>query len=142
MAVILIVDDEAPVRRVLARWIEAAGHDVREADSADAALRDIEIHPPAVVFSDIQMPGRGGLWLTAQLRKHHSTTAVVLATAVSTVAPRLSMQAGVIAYVVKPFTKASIMDALSLALEWQREPAPSSGATTREELQTWLDSLE
>ena len=130
MAVILIVDDETSVRHVLARWIEAAGHDVREADSADAALRDVEIQPPAVVFADIQMPGRDGLWLTAQLRKHHQTTAVVLATAVSTVASRISMQTGVIAYLVKPFTKAAVVEALSLALQWHKDAVISPGGST------------
>jgi len=142
MAVVLIVDDEAPVRHLLARWIEAAGHDVREADSADAALRDIETQPPAVVFSDIQMPGRDGLWLTAELRKHHPTTAVVLATGASTVAPRISMQAGVIAYLVKPFTKAAVVEALSLALQWQKDAVLSPGTSTPEELRARLDSLK
>lgn len=142
MAVILIVDDEAPVRQVLARWIAAAGHDVREADSADAALRDVETQLPAVVFSDIQMPGRDGLWLTAELRRRYPTTAVVLVTGVSTVAPRISMQAGVVAYLIKPFTKAAIVEALSLALQWQKDAGPSSRASTLEELLAWLDSLQ
>jgi len=142
MAVILVVDDEAPVRHVLARWVEGAGHEVREAESAEAALRAVETQLPRVVFSDIQMPGRDGLWLTAELRRRHPATAVVLATGVSTVAPRISMQAGVIAYLVKPFSKASVMEALSLALDWQPEPALSPGATTAEQLQTWLDSLD
>src|SRR5256885_6728629 len=121
MAVILIVEDDPPVRHVLARWIEAAGHDVREADSADAAPRDVETHPPAVVFSDIQMPGRDGLWLTAELRKRHPTTAVVLATGVGTVPPRIAMQAGGVAYLVKPLTKAPVVEALSPALPWQKD---------------------
>jgi two-component system OmpR family response regulator len=64
MAQILIVDDEASVRQVLARWISSAGHTVREAESAAAALEEAENHEPAVVFCDVQMPGRDGIWLT------------------------------------------------------------------------------
>ena len=80
MALILIVDDEHGVRRVLARGIKGAGHEIVEADSADAALAMTERQPAAVVFSDVQMPRRDGLWLTGELRTRYPTTAVVLAT--------------------------------------------------------------
>src|SRR6185436_3692803 len=109
------------VRQVLARWIASAGHTVREAESAAAALAEAENHEPAVVFCDVQMPGRDGVWLTGELRKRHPATAVVLATAFSTIAPRVSMQAGVVAYLVKPFASAAISEALSLALQWHFE---------------------
>ena len=71
MALILIVDDEHSVRQVLARWIQGAGHEIVEAESADAALQVMEKQPAAVVFSDIQMPRHDGLWLTAELRKRY-----------------------------------------------------------------------
>ena len=57
----------------------------------------MEKQPAAVVFCDIQMPGHDGIWLTAELRKLYRKTAVVLATGVSTVAPGVSMQSGVLA---------------------------------------------
>ncbi len=142
MATVLVVDDEASVRAVLAHWITAGGHDVRQAESGETALADMEARPAAVVFSDIQMPGHDGLWLTAELRKRHPMTAVVLATAVSTVAPRMSMQRGVLAYLVKPFTRASVTVALMLALEWHYTASASPVHTTPKELQAWLDSLE
>src|SRR5207244_4413798 len=129
------------VRQVLTRWIESNGHEVRQADSADAALREMETHPAAVVFSDIQMPGRDGLWLTSELRRRYPTTAVVLATSVSTVAPRVSMQAGVLAYLVKPFNRASVTEALAIALKWHDDAVLTPPRVTPEELQSWLDSL-
>ena len=144
MALILIVDDEHSVRQVLARWIQGAGHQIVEAESADAALQVMEEQPAAVVFSDIQMPRRDGLWLTAELRKRYQMTAVVLATQVSTVAPHTSMQAGVLAYLVKPFSQESVIHALDTALAWHADtvatgPRPED---TPERLQEWLDSLE
>jgi CheY-like chemotaxis protein len=144
MALILIVDDEYNVRQVLARRIQGVGHETLEAESADAALGMMEKQPAAVVFCDIQMPGRDGLWLTAELRKRYPATAVVLATQVSTVVPRISMQAGVLAYLVKPFSPESVIDALKAALAWHTEtvatgPRPED---TSERLQEWLDSLE
>jgi CheY-like chemotaxis protein len=121
MALVLIVDDDASVRQVLARRITSAGHEVREAESSAAALADAENHEPAVVFCDVQMPGRDGVWLTGELRQRYPATAVVLVTVLSTVAPRVSMQAGVAAYLVKPFTSAALLEALSLALQWHFE---------------------
>lgn len=144
MALILIVDDEQSVRQVLARWIQGAGHEILEAESADAALQVMEKQPAAVVFCDIQMPRRDGLWLTAELRKRYRTTAVVLATQVSTVAPQISMQVGVLAYLVKPFSQESVIHALEAALAWHTDtvaagPRPED---TPERLQEWLDSLQ
>jgi DNA-binding NtrC family response regulator len=144
MALILTVDDQSNVRDVLVRWIQRAGHETLEAESADAALAVMDRQPAAVVFSDVQMPGKDGLWLTAELRKRYPTTAVVLATQVSTVAPQITMQAGVLAYLVKPFTQASVMRALETALSWHTNavaagPQPED---TAERLQEWLDSLQ
>jgi len=144
MALILIVDDEPSVREILARWIRGAGHEIVEAESAEAALQAMEKQPAAVVFSDIQMPGHDGLWLTAELRKRYRTTAIVLATSVSTVAPNVSMQAGVLAYLVKPFSHESVLRALETALAWHTDtvgtgPRPED---TPERLRQWLDSLK
>lgn len=144
MALILIVDDEQSVRQVLARWIQGAGHETLEAESADAALQVMEQQPAAVVFTDVQMPRRDGLWLTAELRKRYPTTAVVLATQVSTVAPRISMQAGVLAYLVKPFRSESVIEALEAALAWHTQTVATGSHPddAPDRLQKWLESLE
>jgi DNA-binding NtrC family response regulator len=144
MAAILIVDDEPGMRRLLARCIDGLGHEILEAESADAALEVMARKAAAMVFCDIQMPGRDGLWLAAELRKRYGTTAIVLATSVSTVPPRISMQNGVLAYIVKPFSRQTVIDALQRALKWHEEtvatgPRPEDTVDT---LQEWLDSLE
>lgn len=143
MAHVLIVDDEAGVRQVLSRILSAPDRQIAEAASADAALEAMARVPADVVFCDIQMPGHDGLWLTAELRKRYPATAVVLATSVSTVAPRVSMQSGVLAYVVKPFTREAILEAFDTAIHWHRETKASgpSPADTAERLHAWLDSL-
>jgi DNA-binding NtrC family response regulator len=115
---------------------------VREAASANDALGDLEAHPANVVFSDVQMPGHDGLWLTAEVRKRHPTTAVVLATAVTTVSPRVSMQSGVLAYLVKPFNRRSVADALERALEWHLTAPASPARLARADLVSWLELLE
>lgn len=142
---ILIVDDEADIRRVLKRWIGDAGREIAEADSAAAALEAMAEKPADVIFCDVQMPGgRDGLWLTGELRRRYPLSAVVLATGVSTVAPNISLQAGVLAYLVKPFDRERVLEALETAVTWHEH---TKGAGPRPEdtgdgLTAWLASLD
>jgi DNA-binding NtrC family response regulator len=141
MADVLIVDDEQVVRNVLMRYLQPSGHNIYEADSADAGLQFLEKSPVGVVFSDIQMPGHDGIWLTTEIRKRYPATAIVLATAVTTIAPRFSMQAGVMAYLVKPFKQSDVLEALSKALEWHTQAKSAPQKANIESLLAWLDSL-
>jgi DNA-binding NtrC family response regulator len=144
VALILTVDDEGLIRQILSRCIAALGHEPLEAESADAALDVMATRPVAVAFCDIQMPGKDGLWLAAELRKRYPTTAIVLATGVSAIPPNVSMRAGILAYLVKPFSPEQVGNALDAALKWHRDtvaagPHPDD---TGDRVQEWLDSLE
>ncbi len=61
MSLVLIVDDDADLRRALRRQLEHARFEVREADSAESALIMAEAACPAAVVSDVMMPGVNGL---------------------------------------------------------------------------------
>lgn len=143
MALVLVVDDEAHVRQLLGQAIRTAGHDVVEADSSAAALKVMERQPAAVVFTDIQMPGKDGVWLTLELRKRYPSTAIVLATSVTDLAPTITLRFGVLSYLTKPFDLKAVRHALKLAVEWH-EDAAAKGAQVVEEdrLEEWLNSLE
>jgi CheY-like chemotaxis protein len=144
MPLILIVDDESPARRLLMRCLDGLGHEILEAESADTALEVMAKRPAAVVFCDIQMPGHDGLWLAAELRQRFPATGIVLATSVSTIPPRQSMQTGVLAYLVKPFSREFVLKALKAALAWHDETVAKGPRAddTPDRLQRWLDSLE
>lgn len=145
MSLVLIVDDEADVRRILRRWIVVAGHEVAEAASAAAALEVLATRPADVVLCDVQMPGdRDGLWLTAEVRRRYPSMAVVLATGVSTVPPVISLQSGVPAYLLKPFERMRLLEALATAVIWHENvkaagPRPDHAGAR---LTAWLESLE
>jgi two-component system OmpR family response regulator len=143
MAVVLIVDDEPHIRQILAKAIGRAGHEVVQADSSDAALEAMERQVADVVFTDIQMPGRDGRWLTGELRKRFPQTAVVLATAVSTIEPQISFQPGALSYLVKPFELAAVLKALNAALAWRHTAVTNDlqSTDTQGGLDDWLDSL-
>lgn len=61
MPLILLVDDDSDLRRALRRQLERASYDVYEADSALAGLVAVAEVEPAVVVSDVLMPGIDGL---------------------------------------------------------------------------------
>jgi putative two-component system response regulator len=143
MGSILIVDDEPSIRQLVARWLGDAGYSFKEAESADVAMNVMSTTPAAVVFCDVQMPGHDGLWLTRQLRTHYPTTAVILATGVTTVPPSISMQSGVLAYLVKPFRRETLMDALKQGLHWHAQASESGmSADDASALDDWLNGLE
>jgi DNA-binding NtrC family response regulator len=143
MALVLVVDDEAHVRRLLGQAIRQAGHEVIEADSSAAALKVMEQRPADVVFTDIQMPGRDGRWLTIELRKRFPSTAVVLATSVTDLAPSITLRFGVLSYLVKPFDLDSVRGALKTAVAWHdKSVSVGPEAVAHEQLEKWVDSLE
>jgi DNA-binding NtrC family response regulator len=143
MAPILVVDDEAQVREFVCRWLTAAGYECVEAESALTALQSMDKSVAPVVLTDIQMPGEDGLWLTRELRASFPTTAVILATGVSTVPPAISMQFGVMAYIVKPLQREKVLAAVKQAVAWH-EDAVKNGVTSPDAdvLGKWLDSLD
>jgi DNA-binding NtrC family response regulator len=141
---ILVVDDEPSVRKMLRRWLTDAGFESREAVSAEDALDVMAASAADVAFCDVQMPGEGGIWLTGQLRRRYPGTAVVLATGVSSVPPNVSMQAGVMAYLVKPIQQKLFLSALKTALAWHQDtalkgPRPEDSG---DRLTDWLDTLK
>jgi putative nucleotidyltransferase with HDIG domain len=77
---ILVVDDDAAVREVLAAILADEGYEVATATGAAAALDRVAAGDVDLVLSDLKMPGHDGLWLLDRLREDHPTTAVILLT--------------------------------------------------------------
>jgi response regulator RpfG family c-di-GMP phosphodiesterase len=116
---ILIVDDEMGVRDLLMRWLGALGYPAIAVSSADEALDRLRQERIAVALCDIRMPGRDGLWLAEQVRRHSPDTAVVMATGVQDVGSAVtSLRHGVIDYLMKPFGRDRLREAVQRGLEW------------------------
>lgn len=116
---VLVVDDEAHIRDVIARWLQLRGYRVQTAADADEALARMQDEPAAVALCDIRMPGRDGLWLLARIRNDFPETAVVMATGLHDVGPAVqSLRRGVVDYLTKPFTPDQLCEAVKRAMEW------------------------
>ncbi len=65
---VLVVDDSAVIRELLAEILEDRGAAVTVAGTAEAALDAVTREHPDVLISDLEMPGKGGYWLIGQVR--------------------------------------------------------------------------
>ena len=106
----LIVDDDAGVRRMLARTLEAEGYGVSVAADGGSALVEIERAAPDIVLLDVTMPGLDGLGVTRRLRGKGDALPVLLLTARDAVADRVAgLDSGADDYLVKPFATAELL---------------------------------
>jgi two-component system response regulator MprA len=103
-AAILVVDDDAPIRRMLDRTLTAEGYEVRCAADGGAALASIERSVPDAVVLDVSMPGLDGLEVCRRLRGKRLATPILLLTARDALEDRVAgLDAGADDYLVKPF---------------------------------------
>jgi two-component system, OmpR family, response regulator MprA len=107
---VLIVDDDAGVRRMLARTLAADGYDVVTAGDGGGALVEIERSAPDLILLDVTMPGLDGLGVTRRLRGKGDAIPVLLLTARDGVSDRVAgLDAGADDYLVKPFATAELL---------------------------------
>jgi two-component system, OmpR family, response regulator MprA len=100
---VLVVDDDAPVRRMLARTLAAGGYEVTIAADGGQALAAAEKGAPDAVVLDVAMPGMDGLAVCRRLRANGLAAPILLLTARDAVSDRVAgLDAGADDYVVKP----------------------------------------
>jgi two-component system, OmpR family, alkaline phosphatase synthesis response regulator PhoP len=102
MATILVVDDEQPLRDLLADVLELAGHRVLVAANGREALTIARRDRPDLVVSDVMMPLLNGVRLCQQLKADPSTASVPVIL-MSSVGARIVNGSGTDAFVKKPF---------------------------------------
>lgn len=118
---VLVVDDEHGVRDLMARWLRTSGYSIVAAATADEAIERAHRDEIAVALVDIHMPGHDGHWLTEQLRRRSPDIAVIMVTGLLDVsAACTSVQNGVIDYLVKPFGRDRLREAVQRGFDWHR----------------------
>jgi len=117
---LLVVDDDAAMRRMLAEMFGDAGYRVWDAPSADAALEISREREIDVVLSDVNMQGKSGIELVGELRRVRAETPVVLMTAFGSIASAVeAMRAGAFDYITKPFDRDAALLTIERALEYR-----------------------
>ena len=104
MTCVLVVDDDPTVREVVVSYLQAAGHDVMEADDGESALRLFEQRPADLVVLDLMLPDLDGLEVCRRIRARQDVPVIML-TALGGEADRVvGLERGADDYVTKPFS--------------------------------------
>ncbi|MEZ4416983.1 MAG: sigma-54 dependent transcriptional regulator [Gemmatimonadota bacterium] len=118
---ILVVDDEARIRRLLQMSLEAEGYHVVLAANAAEADRVLRSEAVDLMLTDLALPDGSGLDLLAALRQRSSDIPVILITAFGTVESAVeAMKLGAFDYVIKPFRAEEIEALVDRALSLRR----------------------
>ncbi len=116
---ILVVEDEAAIRDMLAFTLQTAGFEVSQASSAEQAWQQLSRHLPDLVLLDWMLPGTSGIAFLQRLRQHErfSTLPVILLTAKGEEQDQVNgFEAGADDYVVKPFSPRALVARIQAVL--------------------------
>lgn len=106
---VLVVDDDAVLRRVVRAVLEADGFRVLEAHDGRQGLELAATERPRVVILDVMMPGLDGVEVCRRL--DHKETKVLMLTAMGDVTTEVaSLEAGARGYLTKPFSSMELLD--------------------------------
>ncbi|MEQ3697554.1 MAG: nitrogen regulation protein NR(I) [Pseudomonadales bacterium] len=132
-----IVDDDKSIRWVLEKSLSAADIRTKSFASADDALNALDSSLPAVIISDIRMPGTDGLGLLGLVNEQHPNIPVIIMTAHSDLDSAVSSyEGGAFDYLPKPFdldeSVAMVKRALSVAKEHQQASSKNEAVAAKE----------
>ncbi len=118
---ILVIDDEAEIRRSVRMILEYEGYDVQEAASGPEGLASIEREPPDLVFMDIRMPGLDGLEALQKIRQINEVLPVVIISGHGTVSTAVeATKLGAFDFIEKPLASERVLVTIRNALDSTR----------------------
>lgn len=135
---VVVVDDDASVRRSLQAMLERSGYQVSVHDSAEAFLQTPSVSSPGVILLDMRMPGLTGVGLQKQLPPLLLNVPVVFMSGDSRPDEIImAMKQGAFDFLLKPFTAQALLDVMQRAMDQahQRQVTSTQKAKISEQLQ-------
>lgn len=120
---ILVIDDEAPIRRFLRVPLEADGHDVIEAGTAREGILAVAREAPGLVILDLGLPDADGLTVLHEIRSWSQVPVLVLSVRADEAGKVAALDAGAQDYVVKPFGMKELLARIRSLLRDRGRPA-------------------
>jgi putative nucleotidyltransferase with HDIG domain len=119
---ILVVDDEEPIREIVASMLGAAGYACKQAGSGMEALAVLTSGDEfELLLSDLMMPDLDGIGLLERTKEKYPDMPVVMVTAVHDISVALAaIRNGAYDYLLKPFEREQLLNTVSRALENRR----------------------
>ncbi|GAB2993195.1 nitrogen regulation protein NR(I) [Arenimonas maotaiensis] len=131
---IWLVDDDASIRYVMAEALQDAGYCARGFESAAAAMAELRAGAlPALLFTDIRMPGASGIEFLDTLKQAHPQLPVIVMSAFTDIAATAgAYRGGAFDYVAKPFDLDEVLALVAKALPKPAAPEPAPEAPVPE----------
>ena len=138
---ILVVDDEPQIRRVMRTALTAQGYAVMEARSGEEALERVRAARPDLVLLDVNMPGMSGIETCKEIRSGSEVPIVMLTVRNSERDKVSALDAGADDYVVKPFGIEELLARIRATLR-RAVPAEAMPKFTSSELSVDFESRQ
>jgi two-component system KDP operon response regulator KdpE len=122
---ILIVEDEAHIRRFVRLTLEAEGHTVHEAENYQRGLIEAATRPPDLVVLDLGLPDGDGVDLIRELRQWSSMPVIVLSARSAEESKIAALDAGADDYLVKPFGSGELTARVRAQLRRHQQQTPA-----------------
>jgi CheY-like chemotaxis protein len=114
---ILVIEDDAIMREAVADWLSAAGYRVRTAGDGNAGIAVVRASAPALVVTDIYMPGMSGAAVIAELKQHHPGIPIIAISGLFESGYGMNADAaialGAARALVKPFKRSELIGAVA-----------------------------
>jgi CheY-like chemotaxis protein/two-component sensor histidine kinase len=120
---VLVVEDDKRLLPIIRRLLEALGYKVTTATSAEEALAQVAVEPPAAMLLDLGLPGMSGMELLGRLKADVATAAIPVCIMSGAPDAGEARTLGAAGYIRKPITR----DAVSTALQLMLNTAPAAG---------------
>jgi UDP-3-O-acyl N-acetylglucosamine deacetylase len=115
---VLVVDDEASIRRSLSEILGDEGIDVIEAEDGESAIAAVQEKNPPVVLLDIWMPGLDGLETLQRIKEIAPSTQVIMISGHATISTAIAAtRQGALDFLEKPLDLATVLDRVQKALQ-------------------------
>ena len=129
---VLIVDDDYSLRRVLHKTLFSTGFDVTEAATGEEALALARVVRYDVVLLDLRMPGKGGIEICRELRRHFPRVAILILTVSDAEDEKVAaLDSGADDYITKPFQMRELTARVRAAARRVKMPPGPSDAPIR-----------
>ena len=121
MPLVLAVDDESSILRIIAMQLESEGFEVQTASTGEEAIEALTTIDPDIVVLDVVMPGMTGLDVQRALAKQGLKCPVIFVTGHGDVRTSVqAMRGGAVDFLTKPFELCELLDALERAISRSR----------------------
>ena len=126
--VVVVIEDEAPIRQVIRTGLASHGYEVHEADNGKLGLVEAATRKPDLVILDLGLPDMDGVEVVKQLRTWTSLPIIILSARTMEMDKIAALDAGADDYLTKPFSMGELLARLRVSLRHVARVSEDAGS--------------